>query len=193
MGNCGRRAQDSTCMKSFSVLLTLIVLVPSCAPTTAAQNPADALIAAIEGPQTGRDGELAALTLAAAMQKMGVPGVERRGHQGLRDPVVARVRRRRRHQRRDGDARHAVSSGLDQQARRGHGGPQGRAGRRLHVGSGREPDPDVVEGAGERAHRAAAGDAARAPQSHVGHRRRLWLSGIQAERAAADAGADPER
>ena len=64
-------------MKRLYVLLTLIVLglVPSYAPTTAAQNPADALIAAIEGPQTGRDGELAGLTFAAAMQKLGVPGV----------------------------------------------------------------------------------------------------------------------
>ena len=45
-----------------------------CCSTPNAQAP-DALIAAIEGPQTGRDGELAGLTLAAAMQKLGVPGV----------------------------------------------------------------------------------------------------------------------
>ena len=32
-------------------------------------------IAAIEGPQSGRDGELAALTLDEAMKKAGVPGL----------------------------------------------------------------------------------------------------------------------
>lgn len=41
-----------------------------------AQAPAsDPLRAAIEGPQTGRDGELAPLTLAAAMKQLGVPGL----------------------------------------------------------------------------------------------------------------------
>lgn len=43
--------------------------------TPSAQHPADALIAAIEGPQTGREGDLVALTLADAMKKMGVPGL----------------------------------------------------------------------------------------------------------------------
>ena len=38
------------------------------------QNPADAYITAIEGPQSGRDGDLVALTLAEAMNKAGVPG-----------------------------------------------------------------------------------------------------------------------
>lgn len=43
-----------------------------------AQSPppaADPFIAAIEGPQTGRDGELPALPLPALMQKVGVPGM----------------------------------------------------------------------------------------------------------------------
>ena len=38
------------------------------------QNPTDALIAAIEGRQSNRDGELAGLTLEDAMKKTGVPG-----------------------------------------------------------------------------------------------------------------------
>jgi CubicO group peptidase (beta-lactamase class C family) len=38
------------------------------------QNAADAFIAAIEGPQSGRDGDLVALTLEDAMKKSGVPG-----------------------------------------------------------------------------------------------------------------------
>jgi CubicO group peptidase (beta-lactamase class C family) len=40
-----------------------------------AQSPADAIIAAVEGPQTGREGDLTPLTLEGAMQKLGVPGV----------------------------------------------------------------------------------------------------------------------
>jgi CubicO group peptidase (beta-lactamase class C family) len=42
---------------------------------TSAQSPAAALISAIEGPQAGREGDLTALTLEGAMQKLGVPGV----------------------------------------------------------------------------------------------------------------------
>jgi CubicO group peptidase (beta-lactamase class C family) len=38
-------------------------------------GPPDAVIASIEGTQTGREGELPALTLAAAMKQVGVPGL----------------------------------------------------------------------------------------------------------------------
>lgn len=53
---------------------TVTALLLSCAAPSA-QPALDALIAAIEGPQSGREGELAGLTLAAAMQKLGVPGL----------------------------------------------------------------------------------------------------------------------
>ena len=42
---------------------------------TGGQSPSAAFIAAIEGPQTGREGDLPGLTLDAAMQKLGVPGM----------------------------------------------------------------------------------------------------------------------
>jgi CubicO group peptidase (beta-lactamase class C family) len=48
-------------------------LVLSAAPH--ARQSAASFIAGIEGPQTGRDGELAGLTLQGAMQKTGVPGL----------------------------------------------------------------------------------------------------------------------
>ena len=52
------------------VLLALLCLSAS----TAAQDSVAAFIAAIEGPQSGRDGELPPLSLDALMQKLGVPG-----------------------------------------------------------------------------------------------------------------------
>ena len=58
-------------MRTFSTLF--IALVLAFAPATA-QTP-DGLIAAIEGAQSGREGELPPLTLDALMQKLGVPGV----------------------------------------------------------------------------------------------------------------------
>ncbi len=57
-------------MRTFSTLF--IALVLAFAPATA-QTP-DGVIAAIEGAQTGRDGDLASLPLSALMQKLGVPG-----------------------------------------------------------------------------------------------------------------------
>ena len=59
-------------MRTYSTLI--IALALALAPA-AAQSPPDAFIAAIEGVQTGRDGELAGLTLAALMQKLSVPGM----------------------------------------------------------------------------------------------------------------------
>src|SRR5687768_1600269 len=59
-------------MRTFSTLI--IALVLAFAPATA-QAPPDAFIAAIEGVQTGRDGDLPGLTLAALMQKLSVPGM----------------------------------------------------------------------------------------------------------------------
>lgn len=59
-------------MRAFSTLIMAVVL--ALAPATA-QSPPDAFIAAIEGVQTGRDGELAGLTLSALMQKLSVPGM----------------------------------------------------------------------------------------------------------------------
>ena len=58
-------------MRTFTTVLVALVL--AFAPTTA-QSP-DGFIAAIEGVQTGRDGELPALPLQALMQKLGVPGM----------------------------------------------------------------------------------------------------------------------
>jgi CubicO group peptidase (beta-lactamase class C family) len=59
-------------MRTFTTTI-LVALVLAFAPATA-QSP-DGFIAAIEGVQTGRDGELAALPLPALMQKLGVPGM----------------------------------------------------------------------------------------------------------------------
>jgi len=59
-------------MRRIAVTLLLACLV---SVTCISQSSPDALIAAIEGVQTGREGELSALTLAAAMQKVGVPGL----------------------------------------------------------------------------------------------------------------------
>jgi CubicO group peptidase (beta-lactamase class C family) len=50
------------------------LLVWSCA-ATGAQDSTAAFIAAIEGSQTSREGDLPGLTLDAAMQKLGVPGL----------------------------------------------------------------------------------------------------------------------
>jgi CubicO group peptidase (beta-lactamase class C family) len=58
--------------KAVTVFLTALLLLQT-APT--AQSGADSFIAAIEAPQTGRDGELPPLPLPAAMQKLGVPGM----------------------------------------------------------------------------------------------------------------------
>jgi CubicO group peptidase (beta-lactamase class C family) len=60
-------------MRKLPVSLFLALLISLAA--IEAQNPTDAVIAAIEGPQTGRQGDLQGLTLEAAMQKLGVPGV----------------------------------------------------------------------------------------------------------------------
>ena len=59
-------------MRTFTTTV-LVALVLAFAPATA-QSP-DGFIAAIEGVQTGRDGELAGLPLQALMQKLGVPGM----------------------------------------------------------------------------------------------------------------------
>jgi CubicO group peptidase (beta-lactamase class C family) len=58
-------------MRKLSLLMaaTLLALAP-----VAAQSP-DSFIAAIEGAQTGREGELPAMPLPALMQKLGVPGM----------------------------------------------------------------------------------------------------------------------
>lgn len=58
-------------MRRVVVVLVATVLV---SVLTRAQGP-ETFIATIEGPQTGRDGDFVALTLEAAMQKAGVPGV----------------------------------------------------------------------------------------------------------------------
>jgi CubicO group peptidase (beta-lactamase class C family) len=58
-------------MRTLSTLIIAFVL--AFVPATA-QSP-DGFIAAIEGVQTGRDGELAPLPLQALMQKLGVPGM----------------------------------------------------------------------------------------------------------------------
>ena len=59
-------------MRTLSKLI-LALLVLAFAP--AAAQSTDQFITAIEGAQTGRDGELAGLPLPALMQKLGVPGM----------------------------------------------------------------------------------------------------------------------
>ncbi len=59
-------------MRRIAVTLVVACLIPI---TGTSQGTPDSIIAAIEGAQTGREGELPALTLAAAMQKIGVPGL----------------------------------------------------------------------------------------------------------------------
>ena len=54
---------------------TLFVAVLAIASLSAQPVTVDALIAAIEGPQSGRTGDLVGLTLDAAMQKLAVPGI----------------------------------------------------------------------------------------------------------------------
>ena len=55
-------------------ILTVIVALLLTLTPAVAQSP-DSFIAAIEGTQTGRDGDLPALMLPALMQKLGVPGM----------------------------------------------------------------------------------------------------------------------
>jgi CubicO group peptidase (beta-lactamase class C family) len=57
------------------VVIASLLAVLCWIATPRAQSAVDALIAAIEGPQSGRTGELVALTLDAAMQKLAVPGM----------------------------------------------------------------------------------------------------------------------
>jgi CubicO group peptidase (beta-lactamase class C family) len=57
------------------LLITALACALAVAATPSAQGTQDTYIAAIEGPQSGREGELAALTLDAAMQRSGVPGL----------------------------------------------------------------------------------------------------------------------
>jgi CubicO group peptidase (beta-lactamase class C family) len=56
-------------------LLCSIVLAAALVFAAHAQQDAKSFIAAVEGVQTGRDGDLVGLTLDAAMQKSGVPGL----------------------------------------------------------------------------------------------------------------------
>jgi CubicO group peptidase (beta-lactamase class C family) len=56
-------------------LLFTLALAVALVVAGRAQNRADSLIAAIEGPQTGRTGELVSFSLHDAMQKAGVPGL----------------------------------------------------------------------------------------------------------------------
>jgi CubicO group peptidase (beta-lactamase class C family) len=58
-------------MRTLSTLVLALVL----AFASGAAQTTDQFIAAIEGAQTGRDGELAGLPLPALMQKLGVPGM----------------------------------------------------------------------------------------------------------------------
>jgi CubicO group peptidase (beta-lactamase class C family) len=54
---------------------TLFGVVLLCLTATGTQGPTDNFISAIEGAQPGREGDLPGLSLEAAMQKLGVPGV----------------------------------------------------------------------------------------------------------------------
>jgi CubicO group peptidase (beta-lactamase class C family) len=59
-------------MRAISTVIIALLLALA---SPAAQSTPDAYIAAIEGVQTGRDGELPALPLPALMQKLSVPGM----------------------------------------------------------------------------------------------------------------------
>jgi CubicO group peptidase (beta-lactamase class C family) len=59
-------------MRRINVTIAAVILL--CVLVLAQDSP-DAVIAAIERAQTGRDGELAAVTLAEAMKRVGVPGL----------------------------------------------------------------------------------------------------------------------
>ena len=56
------------------VAITLLGALLATCTAAGGQSPTDALIAAIEGPQSNRDGDLVGLTLEDAMKKTGVPG-----------------------------------------------------------------------------------------------------------------------
>ncbi len=68
-----RRTARRSPTRAAAVLAWVAIAVLAAAPR-AQEGPA-AFIAAIEGPQTGRGGELASLPLATVMQKTGVPGL----------------------------------------------------------------------------------------------------------------------
>src|SRR3712207_1235711 len=57
---------------SVTAVVLALLLLSSGLP---AQTSVEHYIGTIEGPQSGRDGELVALPLSAAMEKAGVPGV----------------------------------------------------------------------------------------------------------------------
>lgn len=59
-------------MRHLAIALIGAVLVGGTA--AGVQHPSDAFVAAVEGRQTNREGELAGLTLEEAMRKLGVPG-----------------------------------------------------------------------------------------------------------------------
>ena len=112
-------------MRASAVLFVVSLLLLT---GVRAQSGPDAFIAAIEGLQSGRDGDLAALSLTAAMQKIGVLGLSvavirdfaihwTRGY-GVADVVSGAPAARTRSIR---QRRSAV--------RRRHGGAQGRPGR----------------------------------------------------------------
>ena len=56
-------------------LAAVLMAAPLLFEVTSAQVGGDQLIPIIEGPQSGRDGDLPALSLADAMKKAGVPGL----------------------------------------------------------------------------------------------------------------------
>ena len=60
-------------MRNVPTTVIIALLLLCC--TTGAQPAADSYAALIEGPQSGREGELPSLPLDALMQKVGVPGV----------------------------------------------------------------------------------------------------------------------
>ena len=60
-------------MRNVPTTVMIALLLLCC--TTGAQPAADSYAALIEGPQSGREGELPSLPLDALMQKVGVPGV----------------------------------------------------------------------------------------------------------------------
>src|SRR5918994_4985148 len=59
-------------MRNVPTTVLIALLLLCC--TTGAQPAADSYAALIEGPQSGREGELPSLPLDALMQKLGVPG-----------------------------------------------------------------------------------------------------------------------
>ena len=77
-------------MRNVPTTVIIALLLLCC--TTGAQPASDSYAALIEGPQSGREGELPLLPLDALMQKAGGARRQHRGDSRLRDSLVEGIR-----------------------------------------------------------------------------------------------------